>query len=122
MKTEDQAWRDLQAQASAQLRSGFADRVLRAAHGAPAEAWAQLNDRAAAQIRPGFAERVLRAARELKVVPSIFDQFVLGAATVAVCLVAVFVLHNRSSRIEEERALAGWQQLAAEAQEFDQGQ
>jgi hypothetical protein len=122
MKTEDHAWRDLSAHASAQLRTGFADRVIRAAHGAPAQAWGQLNTHAAAQIRAGFAERVLRAARELKVGPSFFDQFALGAATVAVCLVAVFVVHNRSSRLEEENALARWQQLAAESQEIDQGQ
>lgn len=122
MKTEDHAWRDLRAHASAQLRSGFADRVIRAAQGAPAQAWQQLNDHASAQLRPGFAERVLRAARELKMVPSAFDQFVLGAATVAVCLVAVFVMHNHSARVEEERALARWQQLAAETQDFDQGQ
>ena len=123
MKTEDHAWRDLRAKASAQLRDGFADRVLHAAHGAPAEAWQQLRAHASAQIRPGFAERVMRAARDLKTsVPSFFDQFALGAATVAVCLVAVFVVHSRSNRLEEERALARWQQLAAEAQEFDQGQ
>jgi negative regulator of sigma E activity len=34
MKTEDQAWRDLRAHASAQLHTGFADRALRAARAA----------------------------------------------------------------------------------------
>src|SRR3954471_10311366 len=123
MKTEDHAWRDLSAHASAQLRTGFADHVIRSAHGAPAEAWQQLNVHAAAQIRTGFAERVLRAARDFKSnVPTFFDQFALGAATVAVCLVAVFVIHTRSTQQAEENALARWQQLAAESQEFDQGQ
>jgi hypothetical protein len=121
MKTEDHAWRELRAHASRQLSDGFADRVITAAHGAPAEAWQQLNRHAAARIRPGFAERVLRAARDLKSsAPSLLDQFALGAATVAVCLIAVFVIHSRTSRLEEERALARWQALAAETQDFDQ--
>src|SRR4051812_28075919 len=107
MKTEDHAWRELRAHASAQLRDGFADRVIGAAQGAPAVAWQQLQAHAVTRLRPGFAERVLRAAREMKSnVPSLFDQFALGAATVAVCLVAVFVVHSRSSRLEEEQALA----------------
>lgn len=123
MKTEEHAWRDLSAHASAQLRGGFADRVISAAHGAPAAAWQQLNAHATAQIRPGFAERVVRAARDFKGnVPTFFDQFALGAATVAVCLVAVFVVHSRATRLEDERALVRWQQLAAETQDFDQGQ
>jgi hypothetical protein len=123
MKTEDHAWRDLRAHASAHLRDGFADRVISAAQGAPAEAWQQLHAHASAQIRTGFAERVVRAARDLKSnVPTFLDQFALGAATVAVCLVAVFVTHNRSNKADEERALARWQQLAAETQEFDSGQ
>jgi hypothetical protein len=124
MKTEDHAWQSLRDHAAAQLRGGFADRVIRAAHGAPAEAWQQLNARALAQIRPGFAERVLRAAREIKnvSVPSLFGQFALGAATVAVCFGAVFFAHQRSVRLEEELALARWEQLAAETQDFDQSQ
>jgi hypothetical protein len=123
MKTEDHAWRSLQDHAAAQLRGGFADRVLRAAQGAPATAWEKLNAHAAAQIRPGFAERVLRAAREIKSsVPSLFDQFALGAATVAVCLLAVVAAHSRSARIDEEQAIARWQQLAAETQDFDLSQ
>jgi hypothetical protein len=122
MKTEDHAWRSLRDHAAAQLRGGFADRVIRAAHGAPVQSWQQLHAHAAAQLRPGFAERVLRAARELTNVPSLFSQFALGAATVAVCLATVFVLHARSARLEEERALARWEQLAAETQDFDHGQ
>ena len=120
MKTEDQAWRSLQAHASAQLRLNFADRVLRTAHGPDAEAWKQLQGRAAAQIRPGFAARVLRAARALPSnVPSLFDQFAFGAVTAAICLIAVIVVHARSTRLENERNLAGWQQLADETQDLD---
>ena len=120
MKPEDQAWRALQDHASAQLRRDFADRVLRTAHGPQPEVWQQFNTQAAGQLRPGFAERVLRAARELPgKVPSMFDQFALGAATVAVCVVAVFVVHSHSNRQEEERVLARWQQLAAEAEDVN---
>ena len=120
MKTEDHAWRSLQAHASAQLHTGFADRVLRGAHGPDAATWAQLQHRAATEIRPGFATRVLRAARALpSSMPSLLDQFAFGAATVALCLVTVVVVHSRSNRLENERNLAGWQQLADEAQEFD---
>ena len=120
MKTEDQAWRALRDHANAQLSPAFADRVLRSAHGPDAAVWRQLSAQGAAQLRPGFAERVLRAARALSgKVPSLLDQFALGAAMVAVCLVAVFVLHARSTRLAEERALASWGALAAEAQEID---
>ncbi len=120
MKTEDQAWKSLQAHAAAQLRPGFADRVLRSAHG-PAAAWRQLQHHASAQIRPGFADRVLRAVRALpSSVPSLLDQFAFGAVTVAVCLIAVVFLHTRNTRLEEARNLASWQQLADVAQDLDQ--
>lgn len=122
MKSEDHAWRALQEHASVQLRGGFAERVLRAAHGPQAESWQQLQTHAARQLRPGFAERVLRAAREFPGnIPSLFDQFALGAATVALCLAAVVTIDFRSQRVHEERALASWQQLALEAEQPDQG-
>ncbi len=119
MKTEDQAWRDLQQHAAAQLRTGFAQRVIRAAHGPDAAAWRQLQAHASAQLRPGFAERVLRAARHLPGVPSLFGQLALGAGTAAVCLFGVVFMHSRTVRLEEQRNLAGWEQLAAEAQDVD---
>ena len=120
MKTEDQAWRALQAHASAQLHRGFADRVLRFAHGPQAATWAQLRDHGAAQLRPSFAECVLRAARAVQAgMPSLFGQFAIGAATAAVCLLAVVFLHSRSNRLEAERNLASWQQLADEVQDPD---
>ena len=37
----------------------------------------------------------------------------------AVCLLAVVYLHSRSNRLENERNLASWQQLADEVQEPD---
>jgi len=119
MKTEDKAWRDLRNYAASQLPDNFADRVLHAVHGPRPETWQQLQAHAAAQLRPGFAARVLRMARDLPAsVPSLFDQFALGAATMAVCLVAVFVLHSRSAHQEDERILASWRQFAAEVQEY----
>lgn len=119
MKTEDQAWHDLQRHAAAQLRPDFANRVLRTAHGPQPAVWQQLQSHAAAQIRPGFAERVLRAARALPGVPSLLDQFAFSAATAALCLLGVVFMHARSTHLEEERNIAGWHQLAAEVQDID---
>jgi hypothetical protein len=120
MKTEDQAWRDLQAHASAHLRPDFATRTLRFAHGPAAAEWEQLRVHAAAQVRPGFAARVLRAARDLPRRVTLLEQLAFGAATAALCLMAVVYLHSRNLRLENERNLAGWQQLADEAGELDQ--
>jgi hypothetical protein len=121
MKTENQAWLKLQAHAAAQLRSDFADRTLRFAQGPTATAWEQLRAHAAAQLRPGFAARVLRAARALpNAMPTILEDLVFGAATTAICLLAVVYLHSRNASIENERNLAGWQQLANEADDLDQ--
>ena len=114
MKTEDQAWRDLQQQAAAQLRPDFADRVLQTAVGPDAAVWRHFQAEAAAQIRPGFADRVLRAARALPI-PSLFDQLALGVATIAICVLGVVFVHERSLRQEEQRNLAGWRQLASAA-------
>jgi len=44
---------------------------------------------------------------------------VFSAATAAVCLLAVVYLHARSIRLQDERNLLGWQQLAAESQDLD---
>lgn len=122
MKTEEHAWQALRAHAASRLSPKFADRVLDAVRGPRLETWRQLQTHAAAEIRPGFAERVLRAAREFPAnVPSLVDQFVLGAATVAVCLVAVVAFHSRTAHLDEQVALASWQQLAVEAQDIDLG-
>jgi len=120
MKTEDQAWRSLQVHAAAQLRPDFAQRVIRFARGPDAAAWQLLQSHAAAQMRPGFAARVLRAARALpKAVPSLLEQLAFGAATAAFCLIVVVYLHSRNTRLEEERNLAGWQQLVDETSDAD---
>ncbi|MBI4625899.1 MAG: hypothetical protein HY736_22090 [Verrucomicrobia bacterium] len=118
MKPEEYAWRQLQTHAAAQLRRGFADRVLRAARGPQDETWRQLQAHAGAQLRPGFAARVLRAARQIPGVPSLRDQFAFSAATVALCVLTVVFIHSRSVRLEDERNLAGWEQLADEVQDL----
>jgi len=117
MKTEDQAWRDLQAHAAAQLRTGFADRALRVARGPEHATWRELNAHASRQLRPGFAERVLRAARAATEVPSLSSQFALSAATAIVCLAAVVFMQDRSAQQADERNLADWQRIVLGAQE-----
>ncbi len=119
MKPESDAWNRLREHASTRLPADFADRVLRVTHGDAAEsvAWHQLRDRAAAQLRPGFAQRVLLAARAVTE-PSFSSQFMLSAATAAVCLFAVVLVHQRSTSVEDARNLAGWEELASETQEF----
>jgi len=118
MKPESDAWQSLKDHAASQLHRGFADRVLRAAQGPTPAAWQQLQDHAAAQLHAGFAERVLRAVRTRIQDSSVFSQLALGAATAAICVAAVLFYHNREFRIQEERAIADWQQLATEAQYF----
>src|SRR4051812_27785272 len=116
MNPESNAWKKLEEHAAAQLRSGFADRVLRVSQGPDAAAWNQLQEHAAAQLRMGFADRVLRAVRaEL---PTFSGQMALSAATVAVCLIAVIFMHERSNKLEDERNLAGWERLAVDVQDL----
>jgi hypothetical protein len=119
MKPEDHAWRSLQAHASAQLRNGFADRILRATRGPESEVWQQLNARAAAQLRPGFAERVLRAARAVADSPSLASHFALSAVTAALCLAGVLFVHDRIERTADERNLTEWQRIVAVADDGD---
>lgn len=120
MNPEDHAWRSLQERASAHLRHGFADRVMRAANGPASETWQQLQQAGAARIRPGFAERVLRAARQIPGLPSLSDQFAFSAATAAICLLAVIAFHRVTVQLESERNLADWQAFAEESQEAEQ--
>jgi hypothetical protein len=117
MKTEDQAWRDLQAHAAVQLRAGFADRALRVARGPQDATWRQLNAHAARQLRPGFADRVLRAARAVAEVPSLSSQFALSAATAVFCLAAVIFLQDRSAQLADERNLADWERIVLSARD-----
>ena len=119
MKPEEHAWRSLQSHASAQLRTGFADRVLRAAHGPQTEAWQQLHVQAVAQLRPGFAERVLRAARVVTDSPTLASHFALSAVTAALCLAAVLFVADRIEQSADERNLAEWQRIVAVADDSD---
>ena len=121
MKPEEHAWRALNDHAAAQLRGGFADRVVRAAHGPRAETWLELFGLGARQLRPGFAERVLRAARAAADMPSLASQFALSAVTAAVCLGAVLFVHERNSQAADERNLAQWQQMVLVAQDDTAG-
>jgi hypothetical protein len=122
MKPESYAWRQLAEHASTQLRPGFASDVLRTARGPQPEAWCQMEAHAADILRPGFANRVIRAVRAAlpAQMPSLFSQVALSAATAAVCMLAVVYLHDRTTRLKDERSLAGWRQLAADAQDLDQ--
>ena len=117
MKPEEHAWRALNDHAASQLSGGFADRVLRVAHGPRTETWRELLGLGASQLRPGFAERVLRAARAAADMPSLGSQFALSAATVAVCLGAVLFVHQRNVQAADERNLAEWQQMAMVAED-----
>jgi hypothetical protein len=119
MKPDDQAWDALRQHAAAQLRDGFADRVVRAARGPSAQTWRQLQNAAAACLRPGFAERVLRAARAAADMPSFASQLGLSAATAAVCLGAVLFVHHRELEQADARNLAEWRRIVAVAQEIE---
>ena len=121
MKPEEHAWRALQDHASAQLRGGFADRVLRAARGPQSETWRQLHVQAAAQLRPGFAERVLRAARAAADMPSFTSQFALSALTAVACLGAVLFINSRSMDQADARNLAEWEQFVSAVEGLDSG-
>ena len=117
MKPDERAWRALNDHAAAQLRGGFADRVLRVARGPQTETWRELFAAGARQLRPGFAERVLRAARAAADMPSLASQFALSAVTAAVCLAAVMFVHQRNVAAADERNLAEWQQIVAMAED-----
>lgn len=119
MKPENQAWESLRQHAASQLRDGFADRVMRVAHGPSPEAWRQLQAGAAARLRPGFAERVLRAARAATEMPSFGSQLALSAATAAVCLGAVLFVQHRQQEQADAHNLAEWRNIVAFAQEID---
>ena len=117
MKPEEHAWRALNDHAAAQLRGGFAARVVRAANGPQPETWRELLGFGARQLRPGFAERVLRAARAAAEMPSLASQFALSAVTAAVCLGTVIFVHERNAQAADERNLAQWQEMVLVAQD-----
>jgi hypothetical protein len=119
MKPEEHAWRSLQKHASAQLHTGFADRILRAARGPQPEAWQQLRAHAGTQLRPGFAERVLRAARLVTDTPTLASHFALSAVTAALCLAAVLFVNDRIEQSADERNLEEWERIVAVADDSD---
>jgi len=83
MNPESNAWDSLRRHASAQIRPGFANRVLRAA-------------------RQGVESA-----------PSIFSQFALCAATAALCFMAVAFFGASRPADDNEQNLADWQDIAA---------
>jgi hypothetical protein len=85
---------------------------------AETDAWLALDAHAASLLRPGFAERTLRAARA--VAPTLLSQCLLSAATAAVCLVLILFVHSRVTADETARNLAGWQEIAREADQLAQ--
>ncbi|HZZ20422.1 MAG TPA: hypothetical protein VFE25_13685 [Opitutaceae bacterium] len=80
----------------------------------------RLQEHAASQLTPGFPERVLRAARE-HASPLFVAQFAMCAATAALCLGAVILLNGRSSAADDASSLAGWSEIASQANELEQG-
>jgi hypothetical protein len=86
-------------------------------------AWTALRARGGDRLPPGFADRVLREARDRVLsTPGPMSQFVLGAATAALCFLAVEVAAARNSRAAAEGNLADWQQIASASAEFAQAQ
>jgi hypothetical protein len=83
MNPESKAWDSLRRHANTQIRSGFADRVMRVA-------------------RQG-----------VEAAPSIFSQFALCAATAALCFMAVAFFGSARPADDNEQSLADWQDIAA---------
>lgn len=80
----------------------------------------RLREHAAAMISPGFPDRVLRAARA-RATPLLVSQFAMCAATAALCLAAVAIYNSKSSAAENAKNLAGWNEVAAQANDLDAG-
>jgi hypothetical protein len=83
------------------------------------EAWMRLREHAAGMISTGFPDRVLHAAR-VRSSPLFVAQFAMCAATAALCLAAVALFHGQTSGDEDARNLAGWTEIAAQANDADQ--
>ena len=82
-------------------------------------AWNRLREHAASQITPGFADRVLRAARP-RPSPILVAHFAMCAATAALCLAAVALYHSRAAE-DDASSLAGWDEIATQASDLEQG-
>ncbi len=85
------------------------------------DAWTSLREHAASQLKPGFPDRVLRAARTPASSPLIVAHFAMCAATAAACLVAVALYQARVSGDEDATSLAGWNEIAAQSNDLEQG-
>jgi hypothetical protein len=83
------------------------------------QAWARLHERGASFLKPGFADRVLRDAGRVET-PILVSHFAMCLATAALCLAAVMFFRGGNAR-ENESALAGWNEVAAQASDLDQG-
>jgi hypothetical protein len=85
--------------------------------------WAALRERGGDRLSAGFADRVLREARaRVLSTPGLTTQFILGAATAALCFLAVAVADAGNSRAAAAVNLADWQQIASASAEFAQAQ
>ena len=84
------------------------------------EAWTALREHAASQITPGFPERVLRAAR-LRPSPLFVAHFAMCAATAALCIAAV-AIYQSGVHGDDAKNQAGWSEIAAQANDLEQGQ
>lgn len=80
----------------------------------------RLREHAASQLTPGFADRVLRAARA-RTSPLFVTHFAMCAATAAACLAAVALYQSQYSGDDNAKSLAGWSDIAAQANDLDQG-
>ena len=83
-------------------------------------AWKQLRAHGAAQITPGFAERVLLESTETGS-PLLVTHYIMCAATAGICLAAVALYQAGVSTSDDGKNLAGWSEIAAQAQELEQG-
>jgi hypothetical protein len=89
---ESHAWELLRDRAAAQIRPGFADRVLRAAR------------------------------ESVEPFSSLFAQLLVGAAAAAACALVVIVVHRQTTAAEDGRNIAAWQQIATSADDLAQYQ
>ena len=80
----------------------------------------RLREHAASQLTPGFPDRVLRAARA-RTAPLFVSHFAMCAATAAICLAAVALYQSGVSHDDEAKAIAGWNEIAAQASDLEQG-
>jgi negative regulator of sigma E activity len=85
------------------------------------DAWASLREHAASRISPGFPDRVLRAAR-MRPSPLFVAHFAMCAATAAICLAAVAIYQTGFSGDDNAKNQAGWSEIAAQANDLEQGQ